>query len=137
MKRSFVLLLSALLLSACANYSCRKVDPKADAARAKAAATEALAAKAAAAAAAPKVVATPASDGTARVTMNGVEIEKVEFRVGVSSATVEQLARQQACVGGVGAGLLTAPGPVEVYRMACDNGKIFMARCELRQCKPM
>jgi hypothetical protein len=61
----------------------------------------------------------------------------VEFRVGVSSVTVEQLARQQACVGGVGAGLLTAPGPVEVYRMACDNGKIFMARCELRQCKPM
>jgi hypothetical protein len=78
-----------------------------------------------------------ASDGTPRVSINGVEIEKVEFRVGVSSVTVEQLARQQACVGGVGAGLLTAPGPVEVYRMACDNGKIFMARCELRQCKPM
>lgn len=136
MKRSLVLFSSALLLSACANYSCRKVDPKAEAA--KAAAAKALAAKAAAPTpAAPKPAATPASDGTARVTMNGVEIEKVEFRVGVSSATVEQLARQQACVGGVGAGLLTAPGPVEVYRMACDNGKIFMARCELRQCKPM
>jgi hypothetical protein len=26
---------------------------------------------------------------------------------------------------------------VEVYRMVCDSGKVFMARCELRQCKAM
>jgi hypothetical protein len=64
-------------------------------------------------------------------------IETIPFRTGVSSATVEKLARQQACGGGQGAGLITAPGPVEVYRMQCDNGKVFMARCELRQCKPM
>jgi hypothetical protein len=67
----------------------------------------------------------------------GVAIERVAFRAGVSSVTVERLARQQACSGGQGAGLVTEPGPVEVYRMQCDNGKVFMARCELRQCVKM
>lgn len=72
---------------------------------------------------------------------NGVPIERVQvelvpYRVGVSSSTVEQLARQQACVG-QGAGLVTEPGPVEVYRLQCSDGKMFMARCELRQCKKM
>ena len=64
-------------------------------------------------------------------------IETIPFRTGISSATVEKLARQQACTGGQGAGLITEAGPVEVYRMRCDNGKVFMARCELRQCRQM
>lgn len=64
-------------------------------------------------------------------------VERVPFQIGVSSATVEALAKAQACTGGQGAGLVTAPGPVEVYRLQCDNGKVFMARCELRQCKAM
>jgi hypothetical protein len=68
---------------------------------------------------------------------NGVAIERVPFRAGVSSATVERLAKQHGCGGGAGAGLVTEPGPVEVYRMQCENGKVFMARCELRQCKQM
>lgn len=80
---------------------------------------------------------TVASDGTPRVDINGVPIEKVTFRAGVSSATVERMAKQHACTGGLGAGLITEPGPVEVYRMVCEDGKVFMARCELRQCKPM
>ena len=67
---------------------------------------------------------------------NGVPIERVPYRVGVSSVTVEQLARQYACVG-QGAGLVTEPGPVEVYRLQCSDGKVFMARCELRQCRKM
>jgi len=66
-----------------------------------------------------------------------VPIQKIPFRTGVSSATVERMARQQACTGGQGAGLITEPGPVEVYRMQCDGGKVFMARCEMRQCRPM
>jgi hypothetical protein len=68
---------------------------------------------------------------------DGAPIETLPFRTGVSSATVERMARDQACVGGLGAGLVTPPGPVEVYRMQCDNGKTYMARCELRQCKQM
>ena len=64
-------------------------------------------------------------------------IERVPFVLGVSSVTVERMALRATCTGGAGAGLLTPPGPVEVYRMACDDGKAFMARCELRQCKPM
>jgi hypothetical protein len=70
-------------------------------------------------------------------TADGAPIEKLPFRTGVSSATVERMARDQACTGGLGAGLVTPPGPVEVYRMQCDNGKTYMARCELRQCKQM
>lgn len=66
-----------------------------------------------------------------------VEIQRVPFKVGVSSTTVEKLARAQACTSTQGAGLITEPGPVEVYRMQCENGKVFMARCELRQCRPM
>lgn len=70
------------------------------------------------------------------VPIERVQVERVPYRVGVSSSTVEQLARQHACVG-QGAGLVTEPGPVEVYRLQCGDGKVFMARCELRQCKKM
>ncbi len=68
-------------------------------------------------------------------------VETIPFRTGVSSATVEKMAKQQGCTGGQGAGLITEPGPVEVYRMRCEDGqmrgKVFMARCELRQCRQM
>jgi hypothetical protein len=66
-----------------------------------------------------------------------VPIERVPHRVGVSSSTVESLARQHACTSPQGAGLLTEEGPIEVYRMQCADGKVFMARCELRQCRKM
>lgn len=66
-----------------------------------------------------------------------VEIQRVPFRVGVSSTTVEQLAKAQACASEQGASLVTEPGPIEVYRMQCQDGKVFMARCELRQCRKM
>ena len=68
---------------------------------------------------------------------NGAPIEKVPFVLGVSSRTVEKMAAAQACKGDEGAALVTPVGPVEVYRMRCDNGRVFMARCELRQCKQM
>ena len=65
------------------------------------------------------------------------KIQMIEFRQGVSSVTVEKLAKKYGCVGGKGAGLITPQGPVEVYRMACDNGRTFMAKCEMRQCSAM
>lgn len=71
------------------------------------------------------------------VDADGTPIQTLPFRLGVSSHTVEKMAGQQACTGGRGAGLVTEPGPVEVYRMQCDNGKVFMARCEMRQCRQM
>ena len=64
-------------------------------------------------------------------------IQTVDFRPGTSSATVERLAKRFGCMGSTGAGLITDKGPVEIYRMKCDNGTTFMAQCELRQCKPM
>lgn len=85
----------------------------------------------------PEPVAPPAPAPAAAARPESDAIQKIPFRTGVSSATVEKLARQQACTGGQGAGLVTEPGPVEVYRMVCDNGKVFMARCELRQCRQM
>jgi hypothetical protein len=85
--------------------------------------------------AAPRAAA-PVHAASQLVDANGVPIERVPYRVGVSSVTVEQLARQHACAG-QGAGLVTEPGPVEVYRLQCSDGKVFMARCELRQCRKM
>lgn len=76
-----------------------------------------------------------AEDGSKRVAIGGVEIVRVEFKPGVSSATVENLAKQAGCTGGPGAGLVTEAGPVEMYRMACGDGRVFLARCELRQCR--
>lgn len=72
---------------------------------------------------------------------NGTPIERLPFRTGVSSATVEKMAKEQGCLGGQGAGLMTEAGPVEVYRMRCEDGamrgQVFTARCELRQCRRM
>lgn len=79
--------------------------------------------------------AAPAQGAPQSAAANGVQVERVPYRIGVSSVTVEQLARQHACTGQ--AGLVTEPGPVEVYRLHCADGKVFMARCELRQCRKM
>jgi hypothetical protein len=66
---------------------------------------------------------------------NKVLIQRVAFRPGVSSITVERLARRYGCEGGAGAGLVTGKGPREMYRMNCNNGRVFLAKCELRQCQ--
>lgn len=63
-----------------------------------------------------------------------VKIEKVPFEIGVSSATVERIAKQNSCESKQGAGLLYKKGPVEVYRVDCKDGREIKARCELRQC---
>lgn len=63
-----------------------------------------------------------------------VKVELVPFQVGVSSYTVDKLAQARGCTSKQGAGLVTEKGPVEVYRVRCDNGGTFVARCELRQC---
>jgi hypothetical protein len=66
-----------------------------------------------------------------------VSVQRVDFRSGVSSATVEKLAQRFGCSGRAGAALITEKGPVEIYRLQCDNGTTFMAQCELRQCRPL
>lgn len=66
---------------------------------------------------------------------SGAVIERIPFRAGVSSVTVENMAKREGCVGGQGAGLMTAPGPVEVYRMICESRRVYVAKCEFRQCK--
>lgn len=66
-----------------------------------------------------------------------VVVQKVPFRTGVSSVSVERLAKRSGCSSSTGAGLVTEEGPIEVYRMQCNNGATFLAQCELRQCRPM
>lgn len=61
-------------------------------------------------------------------------IQLVEFVLGVSSATVERLAKNQSCLGGNGAGLMSPKGSRELYKMQCSDGRVLMAKCELRQC---
>ena len=69
--------------------------------------------------------------------IDGTPIETVEFVPGVSSFTVEKMAKAAGCASSGGAGRVSNKGPIEVYKMQCDDGKVYLARCELRQCKPM
>ncbi|MES2069592.1 MAG: DUF2846 domain-containing protein [Pseudomonadota bacterium] len=85
----------------------------------------------------PAGAAVPHADGNKIKEEDEAEIERIAFRAGISSTTVEKMAKQNSCTGGHGAGLLTPPGPVEVYRVNCDQGGAFMAKCELRQCQVM
>jgi hypothetical protein len=64
-------------------------------------------------------------------------LQKIEFKTGISSATVEKLALQNQCTSKQGAAQITPKAPTEVYRVSCDDGRVFMAKCELRQCKTM
>jgi hypothetical protein len=74
---------------------------------------------------------------TVRDEKGSVVVHMVPFEIGVSTVTVERMARQAGCQPRTGAGRLTGKGPVEVYRLQCENGAYFMAQCELRQCQPM
>lgn len=76
-------------------------------------------------------VASPAPNTTSST----VKIEKVPFELGVSSVTVERIAKQNSCHSKKGAGLLYKKGPVEVYRVECEDGREIKARCEMRQCE--
>lgn len=110
MKRLFVLMSCAVLLSACATRN----KPMAQ-----------------------WVPPTVRAQAPILTDADGNPIENVPFRAGISSVTVEKMAQAQGCTSTQGAGLLTPQGPVEVYRVVCESRQVFMARCELRQCRPM
>ena len=63
------------------------------------------------------------------------QIQTIPFKTGISSMTVEKLALQYGCTAAKGAARITDQGPVEVYRMACENERVLLVKCELRQCK--
>ncbi|WP_426107526.1 hypothetical protein [Massilia sp. TSP1-1-2] len=128
MKRLFVLLSCAASLSAFA--SSEPVKPKAVWVPASATVVQVTADSNVTLVTAP--ASTPAS-----VMVQGERpaTERLPFRAGVSTVTVEKLGQAVGCVGGQGAGLMTPQGPVELYRMRCDSGQVFMAKCELRQCR--
>jgi hypothetical protein len=64
-------------------------------------------------------------------------LQKIEFTTGVSSVIVERMASKNQCISQQGAGQITPKGPTEIYRVNCEDGRVFMAKCELRQCQPM
>ena len=70
-------------------------------------------------------------------TATGSNAADNEFSVGVSSVTVEKLAQKNQCVSTKGAKQISAKGPVEMYSVNCEDGRVFMAKCELRQCQPV
>lgn len=59
---------------------------------------------------------------------------EADFKLGESSNTVEKMGKQDGCQSSRGAGLVTDAGPIEVYRMVCQGGAAYMAKCEFRQC---
>lgn len=59
------------------------------------------------------------------------------FTPGISSVTVENMAKKIGCIGSQGASRVSPKGPIELYRIQCENGSVFEARCELRQCKQL
>jgi hypothetical protein len=68
---------------------------------------------------------------------DGVEIQRVAYRGGVSAYSVQKLANENGCRPSTPAALLTAPGPVEVYRLTCESGQVYMAQCAQRQCRKL
>lgn len=84
-------------------------------------------------------VATPVTPvvATQALASGTYKIQTIDFVTGTSSTTVERIAKEYGCNGGKGAGLITPAGPVEIYRMQCESGQTFLAKCELRQCKAM
>lgn len=65
------------------------------------------------------------------------QIQTIPFLAGVSSMTVEKLALKYGCSARKGAARITDQGPVEVYRMACEDERVLLVKCELRQCQMM
>jgi hypothetical protein len=60
--------------------------------------------------------------------------EPEKIIIGVSSTVVEKLAKRESCTTNRGATRTSEEGPIESYRITCDDGRVLTARCELRQC---
>ena len=57
-----------------------------------------------------------------------------EQKFGKYSYEVEKMAKPTGCKGGSGAYLTTDAGPIEDYRIDCESGTVYLARCEYGKC---
>jgi len=57
-----------------------------------------------------------------------------EQKFGKSSYQIEQMAKSVGCRGGSGAYLTTEAGAIEGYRIDCEGGAAYLARCEYGRC---
>lgn len=83
------------------------------------------------------VAATTAMAATAATATAPRMAKDENFTPGISSVTVENMAKKIGCIGNQGASRMSPKGPIELYRIQCENGSVFEARCELRQCKQL
>lgn len=60
-----------------------------------------------------------------------------QAKFGKHSYVVEKMAKANGCQGGTGAFLTTEAGSVEDYRVACDAGVVYVARCEYGLCNQL
>jgi len=60
-----------------------------------------------------------------------------QANLGKYSYVVEKMAKANGCQGGTGAYLTTDAGSVEDYRVACDAGVVYVARCEYGMCNQL
>lgn len=74
----------------------------------------------------------PSSNTNARAQTAQPKAAQAKF--GKYSFVVEKMAKTNGCQGGTGAYLTTDAGPVEGYRVECDAGVIFVARCAYGKC---
>lgn len=54
--------------------------------------------------------------------------------LGESSVTVERMALSRSCEAVVGAARIGPAGAQERYEVNCKDGRVLVARCDLRQC---
>jgi len=57
-----------------------------------------------------------------------------EQKLGKYSYQIEKTAKADNCHGGSGAYLTTDAGPIESYRIDCEGGAVYLARCEYGIC---
>jgi hypothetical protein len=72
-----------------------------------------------------------ASDGAGS---KSVREKTADQKMGKHSYAVEKMAGAAGCNGGSGAYLTTESGPIEDYRIDCEDGATYLARCEYGTC---
>jgi hypothetical protein len=77
---------------------------------------------------------TPIARGDTNPLAQTAQPKAAQAKFGKFSFEVEKMAKGNGCHGSHGAYLTTDAGPVEGYRVECDGGVVYVARCEYSVC---
>lgn len=75
-----------------------------------------------------------AQSGNTVIQQKPAKDKSSEQKFGKYSYQIEQKAKTIGCRGGSGAYLTTEAGPIESYRIDCEGGATYLARCEYGNC---